>query len=286
MNTRTLMACLACTMMSAAAVASAPFRDGLPPTLTPAAPMVRNPAPDALAMFSTSYVAAKRPRIAIYWNRELDDQLAARYEDYTSRRATDEVVESTTQDETRVEHGATSISDHSTSREKRSETAQGTRLLAAKTSRAGAAESIEWRLESAFLNPFLSAGVELIDRNVTMRMLASAGTPDSRPDVQRIEASALAGKADLLMEVLMTPDADSPIGCRFRVTVKDVRSGAIVGLLSTRAIPSTETTSRWVPGPGGFRKVTTTETPVLEQFGERLAQEAMFHLANRWNARS
>jgi len=277
------LALLLCMISSAAAIAATPYRGNVPATLAPPpAPAPDTSQSDALRDFATGYTRAKRPRIAIFWNREFGDQLETQFERYERDKESNQRLESGTSDATNVEHGSTSMTEKDVNSNSQREHTSGTRALPVPGARTSAAESVAWRLESAFMFPFLEAGTQLIDRNVTMRVLALTWDRADRADAQGIEASALAGKADLLMEVLMTPDADSPIGCRFRVTVKDVKSGAILALLSTRAIPQVESSSHWASVAGGFRRVTNTRTPVLEEFAERLAAETMFQLSRRW----
>jgi len=166
------------------------------------------------------------------------------------------------------------------------ERTSGSRLTNADAARAQADETTAWRLESSFYDPLLSSGVRLIERNLIMRTLNKGASQGATPDIQSVETQALLGKVDYLLELLMASGNDSPIGCRFRITIKDVNTGEIVGLMSTRAMPEVGRTSRFVATQGGFKHETTTEVPSLEDFAHCLAEDTMFQLARGWELRS
>lgn len=260
------------------------FGPNVPPVLKPR-PVAKAPRFDVAGAFTDAYAAAGRPRIAVYWNRQLSDDIATQYEDYDRRTKTREHSSSGQSDSTDVDHGhASHDSDDSMTREVYEKT-RGTRRLPAGGARKGVEESTAWRLESAFYQPWLGAGAHLVDRALTMRTLSGGQSFGATPDIQSVEVGALLGTADYLMEILVTDDEQSPIGARFRVTVKDVRTGQIVGLSSTRAMPMLSSETRWVATNGGFEKQTTTEQAALEDFGRQLAHESMMQLVRAWGAR-
>lgn len=260
------------------------FGPHVPPVIKPR-PAVQPPRFDVTGAFANAYAAAGRPRIAVYWNRQLSDDVATQYEDYERRTKTREHSSSSQSDSTEVDHGrASHDAGDSMSREVYEKT-RGTRRLPAGGARKDVEESTAWRLESAFYQPWLGAGAHLVDRALTMRTLNGGQTLGSTPDIQSVEVGALLGKADYLMEILVTDDEQSPIGARFRVTVKDVHTGQIVGLSSTRAMPPVSSDTRWVATAGGFEKRTTTEQAALEDFGRQLAHESMMQLVRAWGAR-
>jgi hypothetical protein len=269
------------TLMIVAPV-HAQYGDGLPAVRTPPAPPVVA-KPNIGAAFAAAYQQAGRPRIAIFWNRALSDDTNAQYETYDRTVTDTEDHQSSSSDNTATESGGASISNTDRLKKVTTDRVTGSRMVSTDDSRSDMAESTAWRIESSFYNPFLTAGARFIDRNMAMRTVHGGKRGTGGPDVVALETSALLGKADLLMEVLMSPDGDSPIGCRFRVTVKDVKSGQIIGLLSTRAIPPTESHTRYVAAPTGFQKVTTRATPNLEEFAQRLAEETMVQLMRSWN---
>jgi hypothetical protein len=282
MNTRVPLLAATFAALLAAAPAGAQYRNNLPAVVTPP-PSPAIYKPNVRGNFASAYQQAGRPRIAVFWNRELTDDVNSRYEDYQHSVRTTEEHQSGSSDSTTAEVGSTSMSNSDRLQRETSDRASGSRLIAATGTRAASAESVTWRLESSFYNPFLGLGVRFIDRNMAMRALHGGKAGITNPDLIALETGALLGKADLLMEVLVSPDADSPIGCRFRVTVKDIDTGQVIGLLSTRAIPQVDSHTGYVAGAGGFQKVTTRTTPNLEDFAERLAEETMAQLMRTWN---
>lgn len=272
----------ALAMLAQMTSARSQVRDaGLDALTPPAPPAVATPRVGA--HFATAYQQAGRPRIAIFWNRELSDDTNAQYEAYDRTVTASEDHQASRSDNTTTEVGGASMSSSDRLQKVTTDRVTGSRMVSTDHARSGTAETTAWRLESSFYHPFLAAGTRLIDRSMAMRTVHGGRHRDGSPDLVALETSALLGKADLLMEVLMSPDDDSPIGCRFRVTVKDVKSGQVIGLLSTRAIPPTESHTRYVPAPTGFQKVTTRTTPSLEEFAQRLADETMVQLMRSWN---
>lgn len=260
-------------------------RHDVPAVLTPA------PAPTATTFdvpgaFRAAYSSTGRPRIAVYWNRQFADVLSTRYEDYDRRTTTVDGSASIETDEWSSEYGATTSADAKAKFRKEVETVRGARGVAVNGARSGLDESTAWQLESGFYQPWLGVGARLVDRALTMRTLTGGKPFGTVPDIQSVEVGALLGKADYLMEILVTHDAESPIRARFRVTVKDVRTGQIVALASTRAMPPLASEKRWVPTSSGFEKRTTTELANLEDFGRQLAHESMMQLVRAWGARS
>lgn len=237
---------------------------------------------DVAGMFAESYRNAGSPRIAVYWNRQLSDTLGSNYQQFDRHTSTSHDSSTENVDSTKTSFGHATLEEKDHSHRTVDEQVSGTRLTNADPARPQTDESIGWRLESSFYDPLLAAGVRLIDRTVIMRTLNGGASQGSAPDIQSVEARALLGKADYLLEVLMTSDADSPIGSRFRVTVKEVGTGEIVGFLSTRALPQSSTRTRYVATSNGFKRQTTAAIPNLEDFAHRLAEETMFQLTRSW----
>jgi hypothetical protein len=284
----TTLALIAATTLSHAAAAhDAPsgFRHDVPAVMK-AAPPLAAPRFDPTRAFHDAYAAAGRPRIAVYWNRQLGDSLATRYEEYDRRTTTVDGSASVEATTTGSSYHVNASADAESNARAVVETVRGTRALGVPTARENLDESTAWQLESAFYQPWLGTGARLVDRALTMRTLTGGKPFGAAPDIQSVEVGALLGKADYLMEILVTNDAESPIGSRFRVTVKDVRSGQIVALASTRAMPSLASETRWVPTASGFEKRTTTEQATLEDYGRQLAHESMMQLVRAWGARS
>lgn len=163
----------------------------------------------AVAKFARAYADAGRPRMLVMWHRVVSDQIS---------------------DEKRVTRSTSSAG-----------------VLARDNYTQEVV--ISWRerpgLHGSFLAPvqagdyesgltraLLSAGVQMVDRNVAVRMTAlkAAGTgrPASTLDTATIEAQAFAELADQILQVQLLPDTDAPAGWRARLTVIEARTGRVV----------------------------------------------------------
>jgi len=238
------------------------------------------PAPGAAQMnsvsisaFRAAYVRKKSPRMVIFWNRQLTDSLSTSYEEWSRYTLTD----GRAVDKTYYDDGSTLVAGRAVEAELRSgrtaSTADGARMV-------GLSEKADWRAAQGFNRAMLSGGARLIDRTLIMRSTALNKGVD-RTDAQSIEMSALLGKADLLVEVLQTPDESAPSGYSFRVDVKDIRSGTLLATVVTRGDPPAAGPGRWVAGGYGYQRE-RPRPPSIDQVGERVAIEVMQALAANW----
>jgi hypothetical protein len=255
-----------------AAQEGVPVRAGVPAVVTdggslqrPGVPRVLiQPAPAAPAdpivadRFAAAYAGEGRPRIVVFWNRAFDDRVATAWTDVTAQY--------------------TGTFDRRDGGDVVTAWASGAKPGEAPV-RPGLDERSGWQFEAAFSRTFADAGVHFVDRAAIMRSTAAAGDADAqRPNLQAIEASALAAHADLLMEVLMTPDAGAPVGFAFRVTVKNLADGAILANVATSAVPPVE--SGYVATNRGFQK--TVAAVGIDQAAHQLAIETMDGLLLGW----
>jgi len=166
------------------------------------------------ARFVQAYQKAGSPRVLLLWHRSVSDQFA---------------------DEQQLTH--TSVSVGALARDNHAQQVvlswkgqppQPVSLLAP----ARAAE-----YETGLLQPLLAAGVRLVDRNMAIRMTAlkvsgaasaPAAVPGASLEAPMIEAQAFAELADQVLQVQLLPDAQSSTGWRARLTLIEVRSGALV----------------------------------------------------------
>lgn len=159
--------------------------------------------------FGTALRSHGRPRFAIYWNRQLADHISDWYgvERLVINERTGQQAGSTTtiEDQIRISGGG---------------------------QRAGHAETWEWEFQDGFIGPFRQAGAAVIDRGTIMRMTAAQGQSAD------IEATALLGRADYLIEVLDTPSTATTVGYELRARVIKVASGEIVGMVNSRSMAS------------------------------------------------
>lgn len=256
------VAAAACAMLACAAPARAQGgepawvldRSAAAATLDVAA---ARPVVDA---FSSAYARAGKPRVALFWNRELDDRLA---------RGTRDVV--------RAEVDA--------SRDGRSVTAsvsRGTETDGEALRRTTLSERDLWLVEAEFVRVFLEAGTTVVDRAAIMRLAAARERGSA--DAQGVEMAALKGHADLFLEVLLTGDPSAPLGWGFRCNLKEVKSGRLVSTQYLTALPT-------LPAPGaasfrardgGYERVAAPPPRVtVRDIGVTLALDAMRELTRR-----
>lgn len=223
--------------------------------------------------FRSAYARQKSPRMVIFWNRQLTDSLSTSYEEWARYTLADGRVV----DRTLYSDGSTTVAGRGVEAEYRS----GRTAVAADGARSdGLAERADWRAAQGFNRTMLAGGAKLIDRTLIMRATAIDGKVD-RSDAQSVEMSALTGKADLLVEVLQTPDDSAPSGYSFRVDVKDIRSGTLLATVVTQGNPPAGGPGRWVAGPNGYQRERPLP-PSVDQVGARVATEVMQALIANW----
>lgn len=278
MTARRVIPALAVLAVAGALPAHAQYREGMPETLTPAPRAA--PAATAAATassFRAAYEKAGRPRIAVFWNRDLDDRLSTDY---------DRVLQAT-HDSSRVAavavapHGGAVVAAEETSAT--TTVRAGERATDVRGARQVLPERTDWPVAAAFNGQLQSAGVRLVDRALAMRALAAASNADERRDVQTVELKALQDKADLLVEILQTPDGDAPLGVMFRIDVKSIATGEILASVASDGKPPKAGPGRFVAGAGGFvREAPRESTPA--DIGQVLANATMTALAGRLSA--
>lgn len=271
---------LGLAVLAASAFAQAPvipesaYRKGMPDVITPP-PVVVNTGPNFnRSGFSSAYVRAGRPTIAVLWNREFTDMLqqgsasqlsidtvragvsnaeAVRMPGYAAAQVSGAVV------------GNTTI----TTQEVRTQQGQ----------RSGPVERVDLQMRSAFMQTITSSGVRLVDRNVVMRTTA-AKQKGGGLDSQQVETEALTQHAKLLMEVLNTRDAASPTGWATYVSIKRLADGVVLaeGYMDGRppedapkAAPRFEADPR-----GGFREIVKPVT--VGDTGKLVAEQTLARL--------
>lgn len=253
------------------------YRTGSPAVLAPevkkdAAP-AEVPSMAVREAFRRFYQQAGSPRLAVFWNRSLDDQLQEMEADSrvvvsrtTARRSDDGGTLSTN----------TSENETSVSVETRKN---------ARTSPLSVTAG--WRFRSGFLGPFVEEGAKMIDRDLIMRLTAASRGLDRpfRPvrDRQLIEMLALKDHADLLIQIVLESAGESKSGALFHVSVIDIKKGQILGSFVHDATFAKETrgSRKWKAIRGGFVEVEHAESPKadLERMGRVLASQAMVVLS-------
>jgi len=273
MSSKILATALAFGLVTTAAGAQT-YREGMPEVLQAPPPRPGAGAMDAAtaSSFRAAYARHKSPRMVIFWNRQLTDSLSTSYEEW-SRVS---LVDGRSAEKTVYYDGAEANSARVAVAETRSgrtaSTADGQRET-------GLAERADWRAAQGFNRTMLAGGARLIDRNLIMRSTALRSA--DKNDAQSVEMSALEGKADLLVEVLQTPDSSAPSGYTFRVDVKDIRSGTLLANVVTQGVPAPSGPGRFVATGSGYQRERPLP-PTVDQVGARVASEVMRAMVSTW----
>lgn len=245
---------------------------------------------DMAADFAAAYARNGKPKLALFWNRQLSDTLNEWYSDVRIVNRTD--TNSTMSGELTLNQSGSQ--QNTTAIEKR----------VTDPRRVSTSESFEWEFQDGFLAPFLEAGVTVLDRAAIMRLTGvdMAGTGE-----RSVETRALQGKADYLMEVLVSPNQRSTVGYELRARILDVRTGAIVAMVNSKNL------KEWNPekqvlatdrgfvdpndfddddsfGPEGEQKFAASSTgfharrkpPKLSKIAGNLAHNTMTGLMRQW----
>lgn len=245
--------------------------------------------PDTLAAFRDAYAKKDKPRLALFWNREFSDRLD---EWYSPIR----VVEN---NEVSGSLGGTVAADLSGNLKRTTEV----QVRNPAAGRLPTTEKAAWAFQDGFLAPFLEAGAQIIDRATVVRMTAADGGAGSEPAT--IEAKALQGKADYILEALVTPSTNSRTGYELRARVIDVKTGAIAAYVNARGTKEWNLEKRFVATAHGFEdtdpddlmvgpeedsKARATATgitvrrkpPKLDVVSRNLAHHVMSSLTKQW----
>ena len=196
--------------------------------------------------FAAAYRKAGKPKLALYWNRELSDTLNEWY--------ADERVVSTRSDGTATSGSANSSAVSGDMKLQQSRTSQATvehqQRIDRPADRLQPSESWEWQFQDGFLEPLLAAGATVVDRALIVRLTgAMAKGSTSEPTV---ETMALQGYADLLLEILVTPQDHSRVGYELRARILDVRTGRIVSYVNSRDLKDWNRPAAAIASDRGF----------------------------------
>lgn len=251
------------------------YREDVPAVLTPEVRPVTPRIDDGQLIngFGQSYQRQRSPRIAIFWNRAFSDQLSQWSASERIVTTTRGAVAGTLLDKKVDLTGGDLTATMNEGRLPDNPRQQMNELAAAE-------------FESAFMSPFFNAGTKLVDRSAVMRLTrhqerSQAGS-DQVADSIAVETAALVGYADLLTEILMINSLGAPSGVRFRVSLKDVKTGQVVVSFVTAAKPPQQISKReWVATSEGFSEKPPTP-PGAADVGRQLALETMNALTQLW----
>lgn len=219
------------------------YRDGQPMVLAPP-PEAPSQSAVASSRFRQAYLRAKNPRIVVFWNRELDDEVATTYK------------ERITADGRAVEE----------------------RLVNRRADLV--AEPVEWEVERAFMRMLSASGVRLVDRKAMMRLQGLQDNAQRGVNYQAVEMRALVGRVEIMIEVLQTEDRRLAEGISFRVTAKNVRTAEVLAdVVSSGKPPARRMPLVTADVPGGFVRAQQADATPAD-IGRQLAVELMNSLAS------
>ncbi|RDV28034.1 hypothetical protein DXV75_03455 [Alteromonas aestuariivivens] len=235
---------------------------------------------EILSGFQQVYNGAGKPRIAVFWNRQFDDQLSQWFQ--LARRTSSAGVDLSAQDSFQTEGTDPASYERSVSGQGEVSASDYLEVRVGQQQRAGFNEADGFKFASGFTSAFLNVPAKVVDRAAVMRLIQrqqeKQGGAEDMADVQKIETDSLVGFADYLTEILLTPDSDSETGWAFMVSVKSVQNGQVVAMFHSAAELASKGAPKisWEATPNGYQKVEEEQTPpTLAETGEQLGYETM-----------
>lgn len=257
------------------------YRSGQPEVISPPPP-----APPLAAMrgdaarrgFAAAYAAQNRPAIVLYWNREMTDTLV---QDIS--RVTDE-SDSSRESGTRLKNTAGDGSGSSSELSENDSTGKKTRQRVERTVRssdsstgAKLVQKMDITLRAIFMDFLRSANARIIDRTLMMR---KSTIRNDSVDSQLVEMKGLEDSARFLVEVMVVPDSSSPLGCGFKINIKDIRSSEHLAEFYTLATPPSQGPGKFTAVPGkGFERIQQSK-PSVQDYGRQLGAEFLEKFAS------
>lgn len=188
--------------------------------------------------FKGQYARAGRPRIALFWNRKLDDQLS---QWYTSAR---------------------NIDTHESAWQSRGFTAaqQRENVEGRFAYRDQPSELAGFEFGAGLTRTLINAGTQIIDRDAIMRLEHGKASELADgvvlTDYQEIEMDALLDYADLYAELMYAERSAAGDSFTVMVSIKNVRTGQTIAMFRSRpnALPAPATRTQWVPGAQGYER--------------------------------
>jgi hypothetical protein len=245
----------------------------------PAAQPVPDRSKEILDAFQSAYRAAGAPRIALFWNVILTDQVVEGTTSSSRMRGEKNETVNRLEQETAGEAGNSRLIDGDSRRTVDVTVNRTTRATDSAKRGTPLAERDAWLLETAFTKALMEGGANLIDRNMIVRTSALELEPGKGRDQRSAEAKALLGKADVLLEILMTRDTDSPFGWGFRCSLREISSGRLRGSFYTKAaLEVPKPPARFVATNRGFEASEQRPVVTIDEVGRKLALDAMDQL--------
>lgn len=256
-------------------IAADPYRDESPVMVLPKSlPPVDSITP-AIRNFEARYKVAGKPRIALFWNVELVDSLKDKYIKTERVSGNDTATINRMEKSTTGPESTAKLIDGEEKSSFNITKTETTDQLSVNAKRnINLNERDLWKTETTFTSTMRKAGVRFIDRSA---MLRTTALKESTENTRELETKALLGKADLLMEILMTKDPDASLGWGFKVSVRDLKSGEEKTSLYTPAHPinNSPVQTEYKATDKGFEKFTYSKQATVNDIGVALAIDVM-----------
>jgi hypothetical protein len=251
------------------------------------------PSESTVGEFAKAYTAKQSPKIAVYLNRELSADVREWHVParliVEGKMKIDRAGVQVAEDTQATSSGARRVSQvaggESTVKGKDGKFYEQIRLS---DDRTAPPEAWVWQFEQSYFSPFLNAKTFLLDRATILRLTAgeNAAVSDSAVREKQLEISALKGKADLLMEILIHRNSSSPVGYEFKVAVKEVQSGRLLSSVSSLTWKQERlrrvSGGRVIATKDGYQ-VTDDPFPKLDRVATELAHDVMRSLMAIWS---
>lgn len=225
---------------------------------------------ETASTFKDLYQANDNPKFTIFWNRTFDDQLS----EWRSASPLEVGTNSLTVDD---QKSSLNITSESSSRKL---------IQHSDIARPAPDENQFEEFKSAFINPFLKASTQFVDRNIIMRQEAEAySESDSSTlvDAKQIETKALQAKTDFIIQLLFIPTPQNELQFNVTLEIKHIKSGRLVAKVSSNKheLPTT-----WEASQNGFIKIKKADNSLtFHTLGIEMAESTMTALIEFWRER-
>lgn len=260
--------------------AVAQYRVDQPAVLERATPLpVPDTAPQTAGAFRNAYTAAGKPRIALFWNIAFNDQLSDQTVTSTRTQGVENRTFSTLDKTTSGDAGAARLREGDDQRTVDKTVSTASRVTNRSVRSTNFSERDTFLLETAFTKTMQEGGVQFIDRAAIMRTTSAAAGGGG--DARTIETKALLGKAELMLEILLTPDPEASAGWGFQGALKEIESGRMLGSFYSKGSPRVAALpAQYRATDKGFQRVTQQQTITIDVVGRTLALDAMAELTS------
>lgn len=244
------------------------YRPNLPGVLASQPSNAPDDGPAILKALAEANEQRGKPRTILFWNRTLHAGLR---EAKVTEKTIKHENESAGTEERQVDGTGGEIK-LKTDKDTRTSTERTEDLKSDLGHRDGIRETASWILEDAVVRAVTAAGVRLVDRNAAIRFVGSEAIA-AQEDSYLTEVAAVRGKSDLILEILITDEANAPSNFLYRITVREVGSGRLLASRTTDARPPSQPQSGNLRfGTTGLERIPVT-APTLADIAKELSKQ-------------